>query len=52
MDEEFLMLCNSLNAAVIEPMMRPENQEDTLRDFGTLGQDIIRRWHIHLKNIN
>jgi len=52
MDVEFLILCNSLNAAVIEPMMRPENQEDTLRDFGTLGQDIIRRWHIHLKNIN
>ena len=41
---DFLPLCAALNAAIVQPLLRDENREDTLRNFGTLGLDILTRW--------
>lgn len=49
--QEFFALCESLDAAVIRPMLSDENCEDTIRDFGTLGFDILQRWSTALKTI-
>ena len=45
MNAEFILMSNSLSKAVIEPMLSLENREDTIRDFGALGLDIMTRWH-------
>lgn len=49
MNAEFILMSNSLSKAVIEPMLSPENREDTIRDFGALGLDIMTRWHRELE---
>ena len=50
MTPDFLLMCQSLNAVVIEGLLAPENRDDTLRDYGTLGLDVLQRWHSELKS--
>ena len=49
--EDFLMMCEGLHTAIVRPLLREENREDTLRDFGTLGRDILTRWSREYRQI-
>jgi len=52
MNEDFILLCRSLDKVVIEPMLSDSEIDETKYLFGMLGFDLIQRWHCALTKVN